>query len=634
MPVDLLDRILEAARVGETTDWEFKSAKGGFPGSFWETYSAMANSEGGVILLGVREKDGDMHLDGLTSEQATRHQKYFWDNVHNRNTVSANLLSPQDVTIVDLDGIVLLAFEVPRATRTQRPVYLGHNPLGHTFQRHHEGDYRCTDAEVRRMLADADETPPDHRVLTGFGLDDLDKSSLVQYRQRLRAAKGEHPWYDLDDRALLEKLGGWLRNRVTGVEGLTLAGLLMFGKDTAIRHPEAVPNYFVDYREKLDPAIRWTDRIYPDGTWEANLFQFYIRVWPKIAAGLPVPFRLEHGGRRDLTPAHEALREAFVNALIHGDYNGVGGVVAERYLDRFVLENPGTLLVSLEQYQRGGVSECRNKALQQMFLMIGGGERAGSGADRIRSGWREQHWRAPRISIQHQPDRVMLELPMISLIPEDALSALKERYGLKYIENHISPSELQALATAYLEGEVSNARLQELLTDHPSEITRMLQSLCQLGVLISDNRRRWSRYQLGGGAVTVPSLFDSIDSSLVPGDSIHLNGDSIHLNGDSIRLSELSQQNHDELDKELKQMASSLATKGKAPAEEIRNVIIQLCKGRHLTVDSLACYLNRNPVALRSRFLNPMVRQGVLSLCYPNALNHPDQAYTTTEDTQ
>ena len=37
MPVDLLDRILEAARVGETTDWEFKSAKGGFPGSFWET---------------------------------------------------------------------------------------------------------------------------------------------------------------------------------------------------------------------------------------------------------------------------------------------------------------------------------------------------------------------------------------------------------------------------------------------------------------------------------------------------------------------------------------------------------------------------------------------------------------------
>ena len=135
MAVDLLDRILEAARIGETTDWEFKSAKGGFPGSFWETYSAMANSEGGVILLGVREKDGDVHFDGLTPEQATKHQKYFWDNAHNRNTVSTNLLTSQDVSIVDLDGPMLLAIQVPRATRTQRPVYLGHNPLGHTYQR-------------------------------------------------------------------------------------------------------------------------------------------------------------------------------------------------------------------------------------------------------------------------------------------------------------------------------------------------------------------------------------------------------------------------------------------------------------------------------------------------------------------
>ena len=34
---------------------------------------------------------------------------------------------------------------------------------------------------------------------------------------------------------------------------------------------------FVDFREKLssDPNIRWTDRVYPDGMWEPNLYQFY-----------------------------------------------------------------------------------------------------------------------------------------------------------------------------------------------------------------------------------------------------------------------------------------------------------------------------------------------------------------------
>ena len=118
---------------------------------------------------------------------------------------------------------------------------------------------------------------PSH--LGRLSLTDIDGPSLAQYRQRLRAAKGEHPWLALPDRDLLERLGGWRHDRSSGDEGLTLAGLLMFGKDQAIRDPNGAPNYFVDYREKLDPELRWTDRIYPDGTWEANLFQFYSRVW-------------------------------------------------------------------------------------------------------------------------------------------------------------------------------------------------------------------------------------------------------------------------------------------------------------------------------------------------------------------
>ena len=56
---------------------------------------------------------------------------------------------------------------------------------------------------------------------------------------------------------------------IVGGRGIDAGGLLMFGKDQAIRDPNGAPNYFVDYREKLDPELRWTDRIYPDGTWEA-----------------------------------------------------------------------------------------------------------------------------------------------------------------------------------------------------------------------------------------------------------------------------------------------------------------------------------------------------------------------------
>lgn len=597
MSADLLDRILEAVQVGETTDWEFKSARGGFPGSFWETYSAMANSEGGVVVLGVSERDGAASLDGLTAEQIARYQKTLWDGLNNRGQVSLNLLELRNVEVAEVGGAALLVIRIPRASRTQRPVYAGTNPFGSTYRRRHEGDYRCTDA---------DEMPPDHRILAGFSMDDIDVPSVAQYRQRLRAAKGEHPWVALSDRDLLERLGGWRHDRSSGDEGLTLAGLLMFGKDQAIRDPNGAPNYFVDYREKLDPALRWTDRIYPDGTWEANLFQFYSRVWTKLAAGLPTPFRLEGAERRDVTPAHEALREAFVNALIHADYAGVGGVVVERYPDRFLVENPGTLLVSVEQYLAGGVSECRNKSLQQMFLMIGGGERAGSGADKIRAGWRAQHWRAPRLEVRSEPDRVRLTLPMISLIPAETLDRLRHVFGSRV--DVLAPAELQALATADVEGAVSNVRLQELLTDHSVEITRMLSRLCEQGLLVSDNRRRWTTYRLGGGP-REPSFFDK-------GDSSHLDPGSSHLPRQW---------------EELKTIAAPVAGTGKAAPELVQQVILRLCAGRYLTSEQLGDLLDRNPAGLRNRFLTPMVTAGLLRLRYPATASRPDQAYTTVE---
>ena len=621
--MELIDRILEAARVGETTDWEFKSARGGFPGSFWETYSAMANSEGGTVVLGASERQGAVRLDGLADARLAALQKALWDGLNDRGRVNLNLLEPRHVKTAAVGDAKLLAIRVPRATRTQRLIHLGGNPFGHTWRRRHEGDYRCADADVRRMLADADEMPRDHRILSGFSLEDLDGASLTQYRRRLQLAKGDdHPWVALPDRDLIERLGGWRRDRSENREGLTLAGVLMFGKDLAIRDPEAAPSYFVDYREKLDPGTRWTDRIYPDGTWEPNLFQFYTQVWPKLAAGIPSPFRLEGDQRRDVTPTHEALREAFVNALIHADYAGAGGVVIERHPDRYELSNPGTLLVSIEQYQRGGVSECRNPSLQQMFLMIGGGERAGSGADKIRAGWRLQHWRTPRLDTRDQPDRVILTLHMVSLIPEDALRGLRLRFGSTI--DSLSPAEIQALATAWLEGAVSNARLQQLLADHPVDITRMLSGLCETGHLVSDRRRRWTTYRLPGEGKSEPSLFTDGDSSHLEPDSSHLEPDSSHLEPDSSPS--------EGVEPTLQEIAAPVAGSGKVAAELMDRTLCRLCRGRFLTAEELGRLLNRSAANLRSRHLSRLVRSGRLRPRYPEATNRPDQAYTAVEE--
>jgi ATP-dependent DNA helicase RecG len=619
-PLDILSRLDWV----EGDDLEFKSARGGLPASLWETYSAMANTQGGVILLGV-EDDG--WVSGVPDP--ARLKKTFWDTINNRGKVSVNLLSTRDLLEQTQGEATFLIIRVPRATRHQRPIFVGQNPLTGTYRRNDEGDYHCTEQEVGRMLADRSEEPADRQILEHFGLEDLDLPSLQQYRHRFASHKPTHPWLSEDDRTLLEKLGGWRRDRRTGTEGLTVAGLLMFGREEALR--DALPSYQVDYREKLsdDPAVRWTDRLTLDGTWAGNLFQFYLRVIQRLPSDLKLPFQLDADlFRKGETVVHEAIREALVNALIHADYLGQGGVVVEKYRDRFEFSNPGTLLVSFEQLMRGNVSECRNKSLQTMFMLIGAGEKAGSGVDKIRCGWESQHWRQPRITELAQPTRVHWLLPMISLIPEDSLERLRHLFGPRFAT--FNQDEVLALVTADVEASVDNARLRQITGGHAADMTRLLQGLVAQDTLRQEGIGRWTRYRLpperDSAQMAQESEHKGEDSIHKAAHSVHKEQDSAHKAGDSVQNGPLSEADF----QALCILAAPARQQQRLHPRDMEQIIRQLCRERWLTRRQLGELLNRNPDGIRSRFLTPMVEHGYLRLRYPETPNRADQAYTTT----
>ena len=268
---------------------EVKKAKGGLPLSLWESYSAFANCYGGVIILGVKEnKDGSWYMTGL--DNAAKLRKDLWDTINNKNKVSINLLTDDDVEIFEENSGVIMVIHVPKAKREQKPVYINGDMFSGTFRRNWEGDYHCDRSEVLAMLRDQPEETADMKILQDMPLDVLNSETVHAYRNRHMAYRREHVWERLSDEEYLERIGAARMSAGDHVLRPTAAGLLMFGEEYKILYE--FPEYFLDYREVLDPTIRWTDRLQSSsGDWTGNLFDFFFRVYGKIVKDLKIPFK-------------------------------------------------------------------------------------------------------------------------------------------------------------------------------------------------------------------------------------------------------------------------------------------------------------------------------------------------------
>ena len=391
----------------EDNSFEVKKAEGGLPVTLWETYSSFANSNGGVIILGVGERqDGSWYTTGLKNPEKLK--KNFWNTVHDTKKVNINLLSDKNVESYEVGEDTILVINIPRARRDQKPVFINNDLFGGCYRRDWEGDYHCSKAEVKAMLRDAIEETSDMKIIEQFDLSVINRESLQGYRNYHRNYRPEHVFHRLSDEEYLIKIGAAAISEGGKVRP-TIAGLLMFGDEYNITRE--LPEYFLDYREMLDPTTRWTDRVLSSsGDWTGNIQDFFFRVNSKIAQDLKTPFKLDGITRVDDTPIHKAVREALVNCLVNADFYLPQGIVIKKNIKSLIIENPGSIRIGKKQMLLGGISDPRNKNLMKMFNLLGIGERAGSGIPDIYQVWTDQEWNSPVVEEFYNPDRTRLSL--------------------------------------------------------------------------------------------------------------------------------------------------------------------------------------------------------------------------------
>ena len=144
--------LFQLRRYKETNRIEAKQSVGGLPRSIWETYSAFANSDGGVILLGVEERKKDKSLYPVDLPDAWRLAAQFWELVNDTRIVSKNILQKSDVRVENVDGKEIVVIEVPKANKADKPIYIGGSVMNGAYYRRGEGDIKLPTHRIQKML--------------------------------------------------------------------------------------------------------------------------------------------------------------------------------------------------------------------------------------------------------------------------------------------------------------------------------------------------------------------------------------------------------------------------------------------------------------------------------------------------
>lgn len=416
----------------EGNDLEYKKAKNALPDSFWETYSAFANTNGGKIILGIDEKNEDPY-QGVNDPQKIRDNLFAL--VANKQKVSCNLLTDNDIEYVSIPDKErqLMVITIREASSDQKPVHLK-NDFRESYKRLGEGDVKLDKEELKYLMASSHDDI-DSELLTNYDENDLNIETIKEYKNLLVELSGNTKYINMPLRAFLTEIGVFKKDRTDGIYKLTAGGLLFFGKYNSII--SRYPKFQLDYFEKDNSlSTRWNDRVstgdmmYPD----LNMYDFFNLAYKKLTATTNDRFELNDESahrlpfKKDLS---ESIREALVNCLMHAYYDFDSPIVITAYNDFYEFKNPGKMKISIPEFIHGGTSKTRNSTISSLFRRIGMSEKAGSGGPKIFDVSEKYKLKIPEVTTTF--DSTIVTIWKVDLLSSYRNISEDEKTILKYI---------------------------------------------------------------------------------------------------------------------------------------------------------------------------------------------------------
>ena len=590
------DDLIERLNKYEWSDVEFKEARNAAPRSAYETVSAFANTAGGWLVFGVRDRGGTLEMVGVM--QVDKVQNEFLSTLRSRQKINRAIDVAED--LVETDGNTLLVFHIPESPRSDKPVYLD-GDIRRSYIRRGAGDERCTPEEIERFLRDASEDRYDREPL-GLDAEEFFDPESVRWYRRVFDERNPGRHQALSDVEFLNELGFVVEQGELLVP--TRAAVLIFGRPRHVRRilPRPVVDcQFIDSTsDSWTTDRRWTDRVVV----EENLIQAWLMLSARYMQHATHPFGVDAATLRrdDDPPDYISFREAAINLLIHQDYGDHGRKASIRFFrDQTGFWNPGDAFATTDELLDPTEKEVRNPAIVAAFRRIGLSEQAGTGVRAIFRGWQRLGYVPPVINSDKARKTFELLLLREQLFSEEQ-QLLQAQLGVK-----LSETEARLFAFACRQGSASLTDAKAV-TGQPGPGARKV-----LNTLV------------------VQRLLEPMGESDRYGLAEHLK--------DRFGAAQLGQSTSDQARAGSERMASDqpdspdtdLGTPVLTSLTDDQRKIMALCE-----VPRKQAYLMQQTglshrTFFRRKRLEPLIEAKLIRMTRPDEPNHPDQAYVITE---